>query len=109
MSAAEQSAEYVALLRLAEHLASEAYSTGNGTRCDLTAYPDQPEHLEAWREDHGRCKDEVVGVRWEDGFADKVCERHAENAESRGVDVVRPRRHDGSLVPSNPPGPGAAA
>lgn len=72
------------LRRLAEHLASEAV----GSRCTLTA------DLDAESRD-GRCRGSAVAVRWESGFADDVCERHATTALARGAVVVYPKRHNG--------------
>lgn len=87
-------AEETTLLRFAQHLAYEAI----GSRCELTA--DKPSEvddlLERNNADRGRCLGEAVGVRWEDGFADSVCEFHAESALQRGVTVVYPKRADGS-------------
>lgn len=87
------------LLRLAQHLATQIV----GGRCDLTAFPEDRDRKEAWRENQGRCPGDVVAIRWEDGFADKVCERHAAEAESRGVIVVRPQRHDGTQTVTQQP------
>lgn len=75
------------LLRLAQHLASRERDQWSTPTCELTT-----------KEDSGRCRGEAVGVRWEDGFADLVCEGHAEDAEARGAIVVRARRHDGTLT-----------
>lgn len=77
--------------RLAQHLADNAQVQ----RCELSAYPDEGDMHEHHREGRGRCKGDVVGVRWEDGWADWVCDRHATSVEARGVLVIRPRRHDG--------------
>lgn len=61
-------------------------------RCDVLAGGDNP----AGR---GRCRDHAVAVRWENGFADLVCELHANNAATRnGALVIRPRRHDGTTT-----------
>lgn len=69
------------ILRLAQHLASEVVTGG----CEVTASPAP-----------GRCPHQAVALRWEDGFADAVCERHAADADQRGALVVRPHRHDGT-------------
>lgn len=50
------------------------------TRCELTA--DHPHH--------GRCPYPAAAVRLEGGFSDVVCERHADSAEARGAQVLRP-------------------
>ncbi len=54
--------------------------------CELVAEPGEGFKSGAKR---GRCRGKAVGVRWEDGFADDVCERHAVSAEGRGAVVVR--------------------
>lgn len=66
--------------RLVQHLATTALTR----RCELTA-------------DDGmrRCEEDAVAIRWEDGFADSVCEHHAATAIARGAIIVRPRRHAG--------------
>lgn len=99
----EQADEKAALLRLAEHLTSECITPGVG-RCSLVAAPGVPDHDEAWPEDRGRCPGLMAAIRWEDGFADEVCERHAAEAEKRGAVVVRPRRHDGTVEHPTRPG-----
>lgn len=85
--------------RLAEHLAEDAQRL----RCDLTAFPSEGDMHEYRRDDRGRCKGDVVGVRWEHGWADWVCERHAVNAEGRGVLVIRPKHHDGTTAAAPTP------
>jgi hypothetical protein len=35
-----------------------------------------------------RCSYRAVAVRWEDGFVDNVCEKHADSAHDRGATVV---------------------
>ena len=70
----------IALLeRLAAHLVYEA-APG---RCELVDRGD-------------RCRGAVVAVRWEHGFADFVCEKHAGSAAKRGALIVRAARHDGA-------------
>lgn len=63
------------LSALVEHLVAGAL----GPRCELT-------------DDQGRdrCPNPAVGIRWEDGFADDVCEKHAASAEHRDALVIRP-------------------
>jgi hypothetical protein len=78
------------LRRLAEHLAYQAC----GGQCTLTAFIGEGDDTE------GRCPGQVVAVRWEHGFADEVCERHAATALGRGALVVRLRRHDGTPAAS---------
>lgn len=70
--------------RLLAHLVSEAI----GTQCELTAEPGS-------RPQPGRCEGEAVAIRWEDGFADNVCDRHAQLARERGAVVIEPVRHNG--------------
>jgi hypothetical protein len=83
-------------VRLAQHLATEAHTM----RCELVALKGEEDWHEAWPENRGRCKGDTVAVKWEDGFADSVCERHARNAEERGALVVWPKRHDGKPEPA---------
>lgn len=66
-------AENARLRAMAEYLAKETI----GRQCELTA-------------DRGykRCPDPAVAVRWEDGFADDVCEEHAQSALDRGRATV---------------------
>lgn len=85
------------LVRLAAALAYEVITPGIG-RCELTADAGTPERREDWPEDRGRCPGLIHALRWEDGFIDRVCERHAANAEERGAVVVRPVRADGTGV-----------
>ena len=86
--------------RFAEHLVSEAM----GDRCTLAGDSDAADS------NRGRCTDQAVAVRWEDGFADDVCERHAAAAIGRGSLVIWPQRHNGeSLTESQPPYDAAAA
>lgn len=77
----EQPAETGDLLALTQRLVSEVVD-GCGW-CHLT------------RDDGGRCKEPDVAVRWEDGFMDVVCERHAERARERGALVVYPPGKEG--------------
>lgn len=36
-----------------------------------------------------QCRGRAVAMRWEDGFSDRVCHKHAESAETRpGAQVV---------------------
>ena len=93
-------------LRLAAHLLDDNMRT----RCDLTAEPGEADEDERPRRNRGRCPGVSVGVRWEDGFADVVCEQHAQNAEARGALVVRPKRHDGTTdAPAARPAPSGDA
>jgi hypothetical protein len=85
------SADYDALLRFTQHLVSEM--ADGGGRCSLTDGIG------------GRCKGADDAMRWEDGFADVICEQHAESARQRGALVVYPHRHDGSTRVT-PPGEG---
>jgi hypothetical protein len=73
------------LRRLAEHLASEVADARS--RCELTTDTGS-----------GRCKGGAAAVRWEAGFADVVCQHHADTATERGAVVVQMRRHDGSAI-----------
>lgn len=70
------------MLRLTQHLASELVDGGGW--CHLSVG------------EGTRCKEPDVAVRWEDGFADVVCEMHAETARQRGALVVYPKRHNGT-------------
>jgi hypothetical protein len=70
------------ILRLAEHLASEAMLHG----CEITASPNDADDY---------CAHDAVAIRWENGFADSVCEYHANRAAERGALVVYPKRHNG--------------
>lgn len=72
------------LRRFAEHLASEAI----GSRCELVAHPGKGSR-------DGRCAGQAVAIKWEDGFADDVCIRHATTASDRGAIVIYPKRHNG--------------
>lgn len=58
--------EIEVLQRFAQHLASELVDGGGW--CHLA------------KESGGRCKEPDAAVRWENGFADVVCEHHAETA-----------------------------
>lgn len=71
--------------RFAEHLASEVM----GEHCTLVA--DSSTHHAT----RGRCTGQAVAIRWEDGYADDVCELHAAAASGRGSLVIRPKRHNG--------------
>lgn len=74
--------------RFAAHLVSETVCG----RCELTALPGDVDRA-------GRCTGDAVAVRWEDGFADDVCERHAESARNDdGALVIYPRRHSGETA-----------
>lgn len=74
--------EQMVLFRLVEHLVSEVL---DGEDCEV-----------ATQGGAGRCIEEAVAVRWESGFADKVCEAHAESAADRGAVVAYGRKHDGT-------------
>jgi hypothetical protein len=74
--------EQMVLFRLVEHLTSEVL---DGEDCEV-----------ATQGGAGRCIEEAVAIRWESGFADKVCETHAETAADRGAVVAYGRRHDGT-------------
>lgn len=76
------SKELESTTRLAEHLASEAL----GLRCELTDPFGNPS---------GRCPGRAIAIRWEDGFADDVCEEHAGRVKAEGALVIYPKRHDG--------------
>lgn len=78
-----------ALLRLAQHLTTELVDGGGW--CHVATRKGE------------RCKEPDAAVRWEDGFADIVCEMHAESARERGALVVYPRRHDGTAALDPPP------
>lgn len=85
----------IAPLRLAEHLASVAM----GERCDLVAFSGEANDFENRRDHRGRCPRPAVAIRWEAGFADDVCDRHAQAATERGSAlIVRPKRHDGTDI-----------
>lgn len=79
--------ELESVSRLAAHLASEAV----GQCCELTAERTSPGNL-------GRCAGDAVAVRWADGFADDVCEPHAEQARCAGALVIYPLRHNGEIA-----------
>lgn len=68
------------LRRLAAHLATEVIS--EDPRCTVAA-------------DDGRCPHEARAVRWEDGYADAVCELHSATAQARGAVVIEAERHNG--------------
>lgn len=68
--------------RLAAHLASETI----GELCELT---------DPFGSADGRCAGRAIAVRWEDGFADDVCEKHAERVKADGALVIYPKRHNG--------------
>lgn len=67
--------------RLIQHLVSEATTV----HCELVD-----------RGQSRRCRESALAVKWEDGFADFVCEAHAAGATERGALVFHARRHDGS-------------
>jgi len=75
-----QRAAAATLRRLAAHLATEVI--GEDTRCTVAV-------------DDGRCPNEARAVRWEDGYADAVCELHSATAQARGAVVVDAERHNG--------------
>lgn len=84
--------EHPNALRLAEHLAVDAMHL----RCELVALPGEADEFEH-RENRGRCRGSAVAVKWEDGFADSVCAKHAESAARRATALlVLPKRHDGT-------------
>lgn len=64
---------------LAAALKMARADVGMVTRCELTA-------------DDGceRCAGKPTAVRYEHGFIDLVCDRHADRAEKRGALVLRP-------------------
>lgn len=68
---------------LAAHLVHE-----EAGRCELTNNAD------------GRCSDKAIAARWEYGFCDFVCERHAALAAESGALVVYARHHDGTDGPA---------
>ncbi|MUL61067.1 hypothetical protein B5P44_00515 [Mycobacterium sp. CBMA 213] len=72
----------------AERFLAHLVSVAIGERCELTAEPSAHRQL-------GRCASEAVAIRWEDGFADDVCDRHAQLARERGALVIAPQRHNG--------------
>jgi hypothetical protein len=74
-------AEQTIPLRLAQHLVSEMLS---GEDCEI-----------ATQGGVGRCIENAVAVRWDHGFADMVCDHHAQTAAERGAVVVFAKRHDG--------------
>ena len=71
--------------RFVEHLVSEVM----GDHCALVA------ESGVTPRNRGRCAEPAVAIRWEDGYADDVCENHATAAARRGALVVRPKRHNG--------------
>lgn len=73
--------------RFAAHLATEAV----GRRCELTALAGDVDR-------DGRCTGAAVAVRWADGFADDVCELHAERVRDDGAMVICPLRHNGEIA-----------
>lgn len=73
------------LLRLAQHLAW----------ADIDGRVDQDCEV-ATQGGEGRCIERAVAIRWEQGFADRVCEQHALSAATRGAVVVYAKRQDGS-------------
>ncbi|SIC07363.1 Uncharacterised protein [Mycobacteroides abscessus subsp. abscessus] len=72
--------------RLAEHLASESIRG----YCELTALPGDFSR-------DGACHEKAVAIRWVDGFADSVCEQHAERVKADGALVIYPKRHNGEI------------
>lgn len=73
------------MLRFTQHLVDQYDPIDHGVDCEV-----------ATQSGAGRCIETAVAVRWENGFADAVCDHHAETAKGRGALVVYPRRHDGS-------------
>lgn len=65
--------------RFAEQLASLALDE----YCGLIALPDYPPDP---------CRNKATAIRWEDGFADSVCDQHAARTLERGGLVVYPHR-----------------
>lgn len=76
---------YPHVQRFVEHLVSEVMSD----RCTLVA------ESAVTPRNRGRCEEPAVAIRWEDGYADDVCDNHAAAAVRRGALVVRPKRHNG--------------
>lgn len=72
--------ELESVSRLAAHLASETL----GQRCELTALPGDIDR-------HGRCTGNAVAIRWADGFADDICDKHISDTAL----TVYPLRHNG--------------
>lgn len=72
--------------RLAEHLASESIRS----YCELTALPGDISR-------DGACNEKAVAIRWADGFADSVCEQHAERVKADGALIIYPKRHNGEI------------
>ncbi len=89
----DAAARLAAVEALAGHLVRETL----GRRCDLHADGDDPGLESDWQDQRGRCSGLAAAVRFEDGFADEVCEKHAENARQRGAVVIEPRRADGTV------------
>jgi hypothetical protein len=46
------------------------------------------------------CRSGSVAIRWEDGFIDSVCDRHAESAKERGALVIYPKQASGDTFVS---------
>jgi len=80
--------ELESVVRFAAHLASHTV----GRQCELTALPGDVEP-------YGQCSGDAVAIRWEDGFADDVCEPHAQRVRNGdGALVVYPVRHNGDIT-----------
>lgn len=80
--------ELESVSRFAAHLASETVCG----RCEFTELPGDVDRA-------GRCTGDAVAVRWEDGFADDVCERRAESARNDdGALVIYPLRRNGETA-----------
>ena len=70
------------LLRLAQHLASS--EVDGGGLCHIVCSTGE------------RCEEPDAAIRWENGFADIVCEHHAQAARYRDALVVYPALNDGT-------------
>lgn len=77
--------EIDALMGLAEYLAGRLV----GSYCELTALPGEADP-------NGPCRNRPSAVRWQDDFADYVCQEHAERVAVEGAIVIKTRRRASS-------------
>lgn len=77
--------EVDALQGLAEYLAKKLA----GSYCELTALPGEANP-------NGPCQNRAVAIRWQDDFADYLCNEHAESVADKGAIVIKVRRRAAS-------------
>lgn len=81
-----QTRAYADLKALAMHLLVEGGQVHG--MCELVAFPGEAEADDIPTAYRGRCHGSVVAVKWEDGFLDRVCRRHADDAKTRPRAIV---------------------